>query len=314
MVGDWLKLYRKIVDSSVFANADLLQLFVLCLVKAGYADRWIRMDGVVEPVRVLRGQFVTGRNALHRDLYKTCAKPTSSPSTVWRRLEMLQSLECVNIETNSRFSIVTVNNFDSYQSSISEVEQTFEPDLNRSCTAVEQELNRSCTQNKKAKNPKKVKNTWAKEGMAHIQVSEVADKAYEIFTGIGYTGNEGGNIWKIAAMRCLGRGSEKWVADAVFGVNNATDKPLDRAALFYTIVKRHAEEALGRPSALAELLANIRVEPELPKTAPNRRAPVASTVGLVLRAPPEKPRAKDPDEEIVSMADELKRLKQREGT
>ena len=153
MERGWVKLWRRMVDSAVFANSDLLKLWILCLLKANHDDAWVEITGVVEPVRVLRGQFITGRFALHADFYQTKRKNNKSPSTVWRWLESLKSMRKVNIRTNSRFTLVTVPNWALYQDVAQRREQRNGAEMNSRCTAGEQPVHT----NKNVQNEKKDK-------------------------------------------------------------------------------------------------------------------------------------------------------------
>lgn len=113
MSEGWFKAFRKVKDSRVFANEGLFKVFWWCLCRANYKDEcWESAQtgrGKVS-VKVSRGQFVFGRSAAAKEL-------NMSPSTVWKRLCRLASPEfqCVTIESNSNWSIVTVVNWEQYQ-------------------------------------------------------------------------------------------------------------------------------------------------------------------------------------------------------
>ena len=67
MRDGYIKLYRKTIDSQVFQSEQILKLWILCLMKANHKEGWVKVDGVTEPVKVLPGQFVTGRFSLHQE-------------------------------------------------------------------------------------------------------------------------------------------------------------------------------------------------------------------------------------------------------
>jgi hypothetical protein len=100
--------------------------------------------------------------ALHASLYPTKRKNTPSPITLWRRLEVLKDLGNLNIETNSRFSLVTIVNYDVYNTTTSENEQPIEQPVNSQRTAGEQPVNTK----KKEKKVNKVEEGKKKGGGA----------------------------------------------------------------------------------------------------------------------------------------------------
>lgn len=147
----WVKLWRQIEESAVFADPNLLKLFLLCLVRANHKETWWTVHGLAEPVRLLPGQFITGRFALHSAFYPRRKKTNASPSTVWRWLQTLQHMGNLHIKTNSRFSRVTVCQWEHYQSRLPESEQPVEQPVNSQRTADEQPVHTD-------KNVKTVKN------------------------------------------------------------------------------------------------------------------------------------------------------------
>lgn len=117
MYQDWLKIHRKIVRSAVFADAELFKLWVLCLVKANWKDCTVFWEGLKTPIHLERGQFVTGRQALHAEYYGNRRVQRKSPRTVWRWLHTLQSLHNIRLDSVQAFTVVTIVNYDTYQDS-----------------------------------------------------------------------------------------------------------------------------------------------------------------------------------------------------
>ena len=95
-----------------------------------------------------------------------------------------------------------------------------------------------------------------------MQANDLGQAAAAIFDGCGYHGNQGGNLWKVAALQEAGIISEGEVASACRGAKlNGHDKP----AHFYTCLK----EALSkRGEDLGPLLKGVRIEPQWPKGPP----------------------------------------------
>jgi hypothetical protein len=147
----WVKLWRKTVDSAVWANDDLFRLWIWCLLSANYRDGWVQVPGLADPVLVQRGQLLTGRYALNMALYPNQRKTDPSPSTTWRWLQSLEKRQNLHIETNSRYSIVTIVNFDVYNEATDADAQPNEQPVNSRRTAGEQPVHT----NKKDKKDKK---------------------------------------------------------------------------------------------------------------------------------------------------------------
>ena len=106
-IDGWIKLHRKLLDNPIFDKPELLQLFIYCLLKANHEPQKIIFNG--QETEVSTGQFITGRTVIARDLGQ-------KPITTYKRLKILKNIEILNIESNNRFSLVTVVNYGMYQS------------------------------------------------------------------------------------------------------------------------------------------------------------------------------------------------------
>lgn len=164
MDGGWVCLHRKICRSAVFQDAELLKLWVLCLALANHEDAWVPVDGNKLPVLVKRGQFITGRDALHAEFYpkKVGAKklrsgPKKAPRTVWRWLKMLETLGNVTIDASSKYSLVTVVNYRTYNDKPVASVQVNGQQVSSTCPADDQQVSSTCpqttTKNKKEQDP-----------------------------------------------------------------------------------------------------------------------------------------------------------------
>lgn len=106
----WIKLHRKIEKSAVFQNEGILKVWIWCLIKANHEDKWVpvRTGRGTTQVLVKRGQFIFGR--------KTAAKALRMKEpTVQKRMMVLRKLENLIIQSNSHYSIVSIINWDTYQ-------------------------------------------------------------------------------------------------------------------------------------------------------------------------------------------------------
>ena len=112
MINDegWVKLHRRIGRSAVFQNEGLLKVWIWCLIRANHKEEWVPIStgrGTTQ-VPVHRGQFIFGR--------KSAAKALKmDESTVYKRMQKLESMENLNIQSNTHYSLVTILNYELYQ-------------------------------------------------------------------------------------------------------------------------------------------------------------------------------------------------------
>ena len=99
-------LYRKILNNPIFLKAELLQLFIYCLLKANHRDNEFIFNDKLQIVK--RGSFITGRFQLSKELKQ-------SESSVYRRLKILQKLNYISLKVNNRFTTVTIVKYNTYQ-------------------------------------------------------------------------------------------------------------------------------------------------------------------------------------------------------
>jgi len=110
MEDGYIKLYRHLKESRAFANEGLLKVWVWCLLKANYKDKWVSVKtGRSETeVLVLKGSFIFGRKSAGKEL-------NMPPSTVWKRIIKLKNIGNLNIESNTHYSIISIVNWATYQ-------------------------------------------------------------------------------------------------------------------------------------------------------------------------------------------------------
>jgi hypothetical protein len=151
----YVKLWRKTIDSKVFADPDLFKLWCLCLLKANHRKAYVAVDGLREPVEVLPGQFITGRYSLHSEYYPKRKKNQKSPDTLWRWLKILENMGNLHIKSHSKYSVITIINWDSFQAEATGDTQQNAQQMHNRCTTDAQQMHT----NKNDKNDKNEKNT-----------------------------------------------------------------------------------------------------------------------------------------------------------
>ncbi len=138
-MGDWIKLHRSILQSNVFDNPEILKVWVWLLCKAEWTD-CKKIIGT-RAIEVKPGQMIFTRSSASREL-------EMSESKVYRIMQTLQSLGNIKIKVNSKFSLVTVENWGFFQYEAADSEQQ----MNSKRTADEQQLNGKRTANEQQMN------------------------------------------------------------------------------------------------------------------------------------------------------------------
>ena len=102
-------LSRSIIDSIIFKNPELLQLWIYIIVRANHKKNSfsLKIGKGFTLVSLNRGQLIFGRK-------KTATDLGLNENKIYRYMQKLEKLKKVNIETNNQYSIVTVLNYDIY--------------------------------------------------------------------------------------------------------------------------------------------------------------------------------------------------------
>lgn len=142
----YIKLYRQITDTPVWADSDKLKLWLMCLMKATHDEKTQVVGNQI--IELKAGQFITGRAALSDDFNRDVKKDRRVDGlTLFRWLSLFEKMEMLNIKKTNKYSLITVLNWDKYQGRRTSNEQQ----LNNNRTSDEQQLNT----NKNDKNEKK---------------------------------------------------------------------------------------------------------------------------------------------------------------
>lgn len=131
-MSDWIKLHRSVLESYAFANPISFKMWAWMLLKANYKESYIplKIGKGVTSIKVERGQFIFGRFKAEEEL-------NLDGSMIYRQLKKFEDLEQIKVESNSQYSLITICNYDSYQSKIDKNEQP----TNNQRTANEQPTN-----------------------------------------------------------------------------------------------------------------------------------------------------------------------------
>ena len=99
----WIKLHRELLEHPLFMqDAIYIKVFIYCLLK-GYHNS-TEIDGI----KVEQGSFITGR-------FKMAEELNLAPATCYRAIKKLESSGHISINSNNKFSIITVSSWAKYQ-------------------------------------------------------------------------------------------------------------------------------------------------------------------------------------------------------
>jgi len=136
----YIKLYRKLLENPIFQNEKMLKVFVWCLLKSSYVEHE-QLVGL-QKVTLGPGEFVYGRIKASQEL-------GIKQSTLQRYILALKNLKILDIKSNNKFSIISIENWALYQSNDVEVEQ--QTDNKRTTNGQQTDTNKKGNKGKKGK-------------------------------------------------------------------------------------------------------------------------------------------------------------------
>lgn len=177
----WVRFYRKSMDSTVWKNPNIWFVWSWCLLKANHKNTKIPFNG--EDIELFAGQFISGRNKALEEL------PLLT-SQQWRTaIDYLKSTNRIAVNSNNKFSIITILNWNEHQS---DNHQSNQPVTNQQPAS-----NQPVTTDKNDKNDKndnlseasslselKTKSKEIKKKQEDIELNKKAIKFIEIYAGI----------------------------------------------------------------------------------------------------------------------------------
>jgi len=133
-----IKLFRSILESQVFAHQTALKIWIWCLCKATFKQRFVPLKigrGEIT-VNLLPGQFIFGRFKAEEEL-------GIDGSTIYKWIQKFASSEfnMIIIESNNQYSIITICKWDEYQIQEKRKVTTKEQPSNNQVTAEGQPSN-----------------------------------------------------------------------------------------------------------------------------------------------------------------------------
>lgn len=141
----WIKIHRKMTEWEWYADINVCRLFLHLLLTANFDEK--RWQGMT----IGRGQIIVGRQQL--------AKETRlSEQQVRTALNKLEKTQEITIKSTNKYSVITICNYDRYQSLECTDQPTSQPTNNQQITNNQPTNNQQITTTKELKNDKNEKN------------------------------------------------------------------------------------------------------------------------------------------------------------
>jgi len=266
-MSGWIKLHRQIVNSSKFADPDILRLWILCLTKASHKETVVVIDK--REVPLTPGQFITGRFSLHQD-YNALLSPRKKipETTLWNWLKRLESWGDLDIKTTNKYSVVTVLKWNDYQETLTADGQQIDNRL----TANGQQIDT----NKNVKNLENEKNV--------INITTTTDtltlNPFKLFVSEGF-----GTISYVIAEHIgmmIDDYGERWVVEAM---KSASIQGVRTLRYVEGILKRYKSEGIDEPWKVERKTVqapkrtyspNKSIKPTIPTVSSTSNDPISS--------------------------------------
>src|ERR1017187_10009564 len=115
----WVRVYRCLLDHPRFRDPDWVVVWLYLILNATFQPRRVNFDGKIVELRA--GQLITGRHAI--------AKATGvDESKVRRILAVMKTDQQIDQQTGTKGSIITLRNWEMYQSNDQQIDQTVTSD------------------------------------------------------------------------------------------------------------------------------------------------------------------------------------------
>ncbi len=187
MAKGYIKLYRQIQDTSIWADSNKLKLWLLCLLKATHDGRTQIVGN--QTINLEPGQFITGRNDIADDFNRGAKRCCSvDGQTLFRWLKLFENLKMLSIKSTNKYTIVTLLNWDKYQSN--------EQQMNIKRTSNEHQMNT----NKNDKNEKNDKNDLKEENSKEEKSDSVPNADSALLTSDDEKSSIGNHIERIESI------------------------------------------------------------------------------------------------------------------
>lgn len=159
----YIKLYRKITNSFVWTNPNMLKLWLLCLMKASHSGNKFLFNG--QEVHVSSGEFVTGGHAIAKEFNEGVSSDNQVVGrTLWRWLKKFEKEEMLSIKSTTKYSVITIKNWHEYQSNDNQVSSGRQATV-KPVSTIKNEKNDKNDKNIKDNSRKSTKRTYDEDSI-----------------------------------------------------------------------------------------------------------------------------------------------------
>ena len=233
-------MHRKLLDSRVFADAELLKVWVWCLCRASHKETYVPMrTGTGKTtVNLQPGQLLFGRNSAAKQL-------DMPPSSLYKRIKKLVAEGNLSIKRNTHYSVVTVCNWETYQAKEQPEEQ---PEDNQ--VATREQAGNTYKKAKKAKKAQNAENDETRRddhliscSWNELEKSLVIQRAREVNAKMRINLSKREDNRSLTLKACYlvwvcGEMPEDWIWDSVEAVRQA--RPTNPAGYWYKCLENKA--------------------------------------------------------------------------
>jgi len=160
----WIKIHRKMLDWEWYDDLNVWKIFMHCLLIANFKDK--KWHGRI----IKRGSFITSSIKLAKEV---CLGRQQTRTA----LNKLKSTNEITIKTTSKYTEITVNNYDSYQQNNQQSNQRVtsdQPASNQQVTTTKEGKEGKNDNNKRDLTVKKKKYSSLKD-IGEVEFQQVAD-------------------------------------------------------------------------------------------------------------------------------------------
>ena len=125
MNNGYIRLWRKSLDAGWIKNHKLWVFWTWCLLKATYKERDVIVG--LQVIRLMPGQFIFGRKKASKEIGLT-------EQEIRTIIDFLRSRQNLTIKSTNKFSIISIINWQAYQSEDTNEQPTKQPTTNQQLT------------------------------------------------------------------------------------------------------------------------------------------------------------------------------------
>ncbi len=120
MTIGWIKLHRLLLDKEIFQDAHVLKVFIYLLLKASYKEMNLKVGN--KSIELMPGQLLYGRRVVSQKL-------NMGEGKLRNIMKYLIANGSIEVESHSKYSIVTIANWEQYQRGESAPDFPFDVDF-----------------------------------------------------------------------------------------------------------------------------------------------------------------------------------------